>query len=119
MSVRLVPLAEHHLAALGAPLPPKTSRGYACVSGDTLYGLFCWYPDRHRFVLLAEVNDEQRDTFAIRRAFLLARTKLGEIATAAPVHSLADPNVEGSARLLEHLGFRRVRGDLFELKGTS
>jgi len=122
MSVRLVPLAEHHFAALGAELPPKASRGYACVDGDTVYGLFGWYPDRARFVLFGEVGRaarERSETFAIRRAFLSVRDKLAEITTSAPVHSLADPDVEGSARLLEHLGFRRVRGDVFELKGTS
>ena len=31
-----------------------------------------------------------------------------------PVHALADPEIEGSERLLEHMGFKRLQDRIYE-----
>lgn len=122
---QIVPLAERHLAAVGRPSTPRTIRGYAHEDGEVVYSVFGWYPDDTRFVVFAEIGPEARKqarTYEGKRHFAAAlhgvRQMLTEIPAGAPIHAQADPQHEGSATLLEHLGFERLEGDVFELKGV-
>lgn len=121
----IVPLAERHLAEVGRPSTPRTIKGYAHIDGDTVFSVFGWYPDDDRFVVFAEIGPRARElgrSFHARRLFMdvlpAARRMIDvEIPKGVPVHAQADPQHEGSATLLEHLGFARLEGDVFALKG--
>lgn len=87
-------------------------RGYAVKKNGVTLAVFGLKLEAQRWVLFSEISPEVR---AMKRIFVIgARLARGLIeSTAAPVHSLADPEIEGSAVLLKHIGFKRIHNEVW------
>lgn len=89
----------------------KTIRAVAAVRGEEVLGVAGLYCDgtwtRMFSALTDDLRRDRRGLVKISRAVMeLARPR-------APVYADADPEIEGSRKLLEHLGFKPVRGNLY------
>lgn len=89
----------------------KTIRAVAAVRGEEVLGVAGLYCDGTWTQMFSALTDElrrdRRGLVKISRAVMdLARPR-------APVYAEADPEIEGSRKLLEHLGFKPVRGNLY------
>lgn len=98
------------LSLYGEP-PRKSWRAVAVVDGEDVLGIGGLYLDGPRWVLFSNMRkDVQASLMKYRRELL--RTCWALLAIAGrknmPVHAVPDPEVEGSERLLQHLGFAHV-----------
>lgn len=103
------------LARTRLPNPQRTIRGLVAIDSDTNepVGLVAMYADGHRMVMLADLSDQIRqDKRTLVRGYraILAMAAKHK----APVHAIADPDIPGSAALLEHMGFEHLNGDLYQ-----
>lgn len=94
--------------------PAKTMRCLVAVDEtDKVLAVAGMYADGHRIVLFADLSDTLRQN---KRALVKGWRALMSIAVKknAPVHAVADPEIPGSRALLEHMGFERLTGDLYQ-----
>lgn len=82
------------------------------MDGDEVLAVAGMYPDGHRLCLFADLTDSLRKN---KRALIKGYRAVLEMAAkkGAPVHAVADPEIEGSRALLEHMGFQNLTGDLY------
>lgn len=101
-------------ARSGADECHKSSRGIVAIHDDgQIAGVAGVFTDGHRLVLFANLTDTLRaDKRAIIKAARLLKTIFKRCH--APVHSLADPDINGSRALLEHVGFKPLVGDMMQ-----
>lgn len=92
--------------------PARTVRAIAAVRDDRVIGVAGVYADGSRLVMFSQLTDELRRD---RRSIVRGIRRLTELARARrmPVHAVADAAIEGSERLLEHIGFQRVSPEVF------
>lgn len=116
--IAIVPATQALVERFYGGPPPHTARAVVVLDGDEPIGICGLYTGSDRFVFFGEVTDEVR---AKPKAMVRAARAVLEQARGlkAPVHSLADPKVKNAARFLERLGFERVQGDVFRLKGDA
>jgi hypothetical protein len=111
MKPQIIPGNRALLDQLGVAFP-HGARTLIGLVGERPVGAVGVYPERGRLILFAHLTPEAR---VYKRYLLLAgRRILASIAhIRAPVEARANPHIAGSARLLEHLGFRKMWGDVF------
>jgi hypothetical protein len=109
--IEIVPIAD-------APMPPlaRTARGFAVVRNAEVLAHAGVYLDRDRYVMYGACSAaglrERRSLIRCwRRLIAVVREK------GIPIHALADPSVKRSARFLEHFGFRKLAGNLYQWEG--
>lgn len=115
----IVPATAQMIAETEGALP-RTSRVWALVEGERVLGLFGFYPESGRLVLFARFSDQLRsDGMKFKRTIARGYGKLLALLSTydMPVHSLADPKVDGSCRLLEHMGFKPIGEGVYEWRG--
>lgn len=90
-----------------------TIRGLVAVDGDEVAGFAGIYRREDGLIMFAELGPK---VIANPRLMVRAYRKLLDWVREArmPVRSLADENIPKSAQFLEHLGFRQVRGNIYE-----
>ena len=106
--------ATRALLEQAMPGIPKTVRAIAMVKDDRVIAVGGYYVDDARLFLFASIEDEARaEPRCLLRAskILLAMARRRHL----PMHATPDPEVAASVRFMLHLGFRPVRGPLFEL----
>lgn len=106
----IVPLELAHLMQLFGHPPQITLTGFAVVEADRVLGVTAYYPDKGRFVVVAEIAaDALKDIKRYRRTLIkAARAVLAQAsARALPIHAARDTSIAGSEVLLSHLGFKR------------
>lgn len=117
MRTEIVPATAEMLERCGG-VPAKTVRAVAAVRGAEVIGVAGVYSSEAGWVMFADLTDELRaDKRAIVRGIravleLVRRRRMVVVA-------LADPEIRGSATLLEHIGFRRALGDAFLYEAES
>lgn len=110
MRTEIVPATEAMLERFSQPA--KTVRAIAAVRGEEVLGVAGIYPSHAGWVMFAEFKDDIRaDKRVMVRGIraLAAMVKRRNMAVAA----LADPEIQGSSTLLEHMGFQPAYGDVF------
>ena len=104
---QIVPATMEMIRSLHAELP-KTVRAVAAVEGGRVLGIAALYPHDGRLILCGVVAPETRAEMKRHRRSLL-RCVWHALAIAVkrgmPVVAIADQDIEGSDRLLLHLGF--------------
>ena len=107
MSAQIVPATAEMIRTLHAELP-RTVRAFAAVEGERVLGVAALYPQEGCLILCGIVAPETRAEMKRHRRTLL-RCVWTALAIAVkrgmPVLAIADPDIEGSDRLLLHLGF--------------
>ena len=110
---QIVPATMEMIRSLHADLP-KTVRAIAAVEGERVLGVAALYPQEGCLVLCGVVAPETRAEMKRHRRTLL-RCVWTALAIAVrrgmPVVAMADQDIEGSDRLLLHLGFMPKNGN--------
>jgi len=107
----IVPGTAAAVHALGERLPRGARVLVGELDGRPL-GLVGIYPERGRLIMFATLTPEAKHWK--REILHAARSMIAQVAhLQAPIHARADPQIPGSARLLEHLGFRHLREDTY------
>ena len=97
--------------------PARTMRGYAYLKDGEPVVLWGLVREAYRWVLFLDANDGvRRYNQEWRRLLALAIRRLRPILAElrAPVHALADPDIDGSCELLEHIGFEPMKGRMYQ-----
>lgn len=106
----IVPGTPQLMAAFG-PLPHGSRTLVGILDGEPI-GVVGLYPERGRMIMFSELKPPAKSYPQV--ILRTARTMLASIAhLQVPVHAKADPEIYGSARLLEHLGFVHLREDTY------
>lgn len=119
------PMAGWHLDALyGAKKPGNTIRGYTILGPEgepkVIFGLALAKGQHLLFLKGSEDVMNQKRSVGDRRiaAAACARVRKMIQGVRAPVRAMADQDYDGSAELLEHIGFERMpttsREDLYQ-----
>lgn len=69
--------------------------------------------DDAKTVLFSDISDELRESPKFKRIIIKGYRKILRLFPGMPVYSRADPDIKGSDRLLEHMGFYNVKGDIW------
>ena len=96
---------------------PCTIRGYAYLKGGEPIVLWGFIRESYRWVLFLEAKDGARSyDHEWRRILALGIRKLRPLLDElrAPVHALADPDIDGSCELLEHIGFEPFNQRIYQ-----
>lgn len=111
--IKVIPATPEILErALGMPAP-RTVRAIAFEREGEILGCAGLYMDRSQQVLFGEFSDEVRRA---PRSLVVAYRRLLKIAGRwrLPLYSHADEDIEASERFLEHMGFKRLKGRIFQ-----
>lgn len=112
MRTEIVPATGEMFARLQGPPPAVTVRAVAAVRGGDLLGVAGAYANESGWVMFSTLTDKLRaDKRAMVRMMrevqrILARRRMSVVA-------VADPQIDGSDILLEHMGFERAYGDVY------
>ena len=112
-----VALTPEIVRAFYGESPARTMRGYAYLKDGEPVVLWGLVREAYRWVLFLDANDGvRRYNQEWRRILVLAIRKLRPILAElkAPVHALADPDIDGSCELLEHIGFEPMKGRMYQ-----
>lgn len=116
----IVPATAEMFRQIDGKPPARSARAFAVVDGDKVMWIAGFYPDTERMVLFAGVNPEVRPELKRHRRELIrcARRVMGMVAEKGmPVHSYADPSIEGSEVLLHHFGFTHKKDGVYVWHG--
>lgn len=92
---------------------PKTARAYVAVRGEEVIGVGGVYRDGVSLVVFSELTDTLRKD---RRT--MVRLKRAVIPMIQPrTLAFADPDIDGSDALLEHMGFEPLDGRIYQWPG--
>ena len=111
------PATAEDMIAVDGALPPKTCRALVAEDNGKVECVFGIYQHSTRYVLFSSCTDEFRTN---KRAVVKAVRKMWEIIAQRPPMPLlahADPEIKGSDVLLNHMGFERLTGDVFQCLG--
>lgn len=113
-----VPATREHFERFRGDLPGRTVKAFAVVDGEDVLALAGYYPDQGRVVVFAGIRPEARARPGYARAVLEhAKAFMGEVtALGLPVHAVPEQGIEGSGRLLAHLGFKPEYKDTWALE---
>lgn len=120
MSAQALPLTAYDFECCAGRPPSRSVRGFALHDGCPLL-VVALYPDDDRHVLFAEFASyfrEQLHTFSARRALALAVKETRKLISTVrgPVDAVAAEHHEGSAQLLERVGFRPLSGTTYRFE---
>lgn len=106
---------------IGEPLP-YTSHVFAVSCDDQLIGLIGAYRKQTYIVLYTHIEPGiQKELKKYRRGVILAYRKMMKLLKeqSLPVYSYADETVDGSDRLLTHIGFVPYNGRTYQWRGSD
>jgi hypothetical protein len=111
--VRIVPATADLLQRFYGAAPTRSQRAVVAIKDDRVIGVAGVYPDGERAVMFSDLTDELR---ADKRAVVRGIRAVLELASKRdmPVHAWADPKVEGSERLLLHMGFEHLKDRVYQ-----
>ena len=106
--VEIRPATQELLRAFSGEDHRRTVRALVALEDGEVIGAAGLYVDPERLVCFAKLTERMRKH---PRAIVRAAKRLLEMARGrAPVHAMADPQIEGSVKLLERLGFEKFPG---------
>lgn len=119
--MKIVPITAEHLKALEPRSLPYTVRGIAVLDGEKVMGIAGIFPDQGRLVLFSEFSKDARALLGERKQCRVLIRACRQILTLAkqwkmPIHAVPDMSVYGSVNLLNHLGFKPLYKNTYELR---
>ena len=92
--------------------PKQTMRAILAMDGEHVLGIAGIYRQDAALVLFGQISDELR---AHRRVIVRAIRLVMKMATRVkiPIVAMADPEIDGSDILLEHMGFKPFQGRVY------
>lgn len=111
MRTEIVPATKEMIENFMGRKLVKTVRAVAAVRTDKVVGFAGLYSDYTRTIMFSKLSDELRED---KRGLVRLIKTMHELSKPrAPIYAEADMEIEGSAKLLEHMGFRPVRDNLY------
>lgn len=115
--LEIVPIKAEHVKALGLPVT-RSVKGVAVIEGDEVLGIAAYYPLEASMLMGADFSPKAREYLTQKkhlRILIKAGRMVRDMAAAAgtPVDSWAVPEIDGSGRLLEHLGFKPLEREVY------
>jgi len=93
---------------------PRTQKSLVIIEDGELIAVTGLYPDKDRMIMFTDIKEEIRPRLKdYRRTILICAKRLFKMTNNLPVHALADPEIEGSDRMLKHFGFEQLQKDLY------
>jgi len=92
--------------------PAKTVRAKVVVRGEEILGVVGTYLDEGLTILFSDYTDELRAHYKVA-LLKSAKAALRTIDKRFPVISQADPEIPGSGKLLQHLGFEPLVEEIY------
>jgi hypothetical protein len=87
-------------------------KAFVAIKDDRIIGAAGVYADVQRVVVFARLTDELR---ADKRAVVKGIRKIMSLVPEGlPAHAVADPEIDGSDRLLTHMGFSPLSSGVYE-----
>jgi hypothetical protein len=111
--VQIVPATMELLKRFYGEEPKRSQRAVVAIKDDRIIGVAGIYTEKERSVMFSEMSDECRKDKRTVVKGIRAVMKLAS-ARAMPVMALADPEIEGSEKLLEHMGFAPLKGRVYQ-----
>lgn len=116
--MRLVPATMELLQRFYGEKPTRSQRAIVALKDERIVGVAGIYTDQERTVMFSQMTDECRKdkrtlVKGIRAVMSIAKAR------AMPVHALADPGIEGSEKLLEHMGFEHLKDGIYQWQPQS
>jgi hypothetical protein len=110
--VHIVPATAELLERFYGSAPTRSQRAVVAIKDDRVIGVAGIYTEDESSVMFSDLTDELRKdkrtvVRGIREVMKLAARR------ALPVYALADPEVDGSERLLLHMGFEHYRDGIY------
>lgn len=111
----IVPATAEMLRRFYGRLPEQTVRALAVTEGDVVLGVTGFYPDNGRTVLFAKIGEQVERRRYVRTILICAHRILEMARTLGmPIQAVADTEIEGSNRLIEHLGAERIHREIYQ-----
>lgn len=108
----IVPATTELLQRFYGEKPKRSQKAVVALKDDRVIGVAGVYVDDERQVMFADLTEDIRqDKRAVIRGIRAVMRLAGE---RLPVHALADPEIDGSEVLLEHMGFRHLQDRIYE-----
>lgn len=110
--IEIVPATTQMIGTLNRGLP-KTVRAVAAVQDGEVLGVAGFFPHEGHLIMFADIAPVARAEICRHKRTLVrcARRVMGmAIERGMPIIASADPDIEGSDRLLLHLGFAPENG---------
>jgi len=103
----IVPATPELLSSYYGSPPARSQRAVAVVKDGSVIGVGGVYADGDRQVMFSDMTDELRRD---KRALIMGMRAVMKLAArrALPVVAEADAEIEGSEKLLEHMGFEHI-----------
>lgn len=108
------PATVKHFERLKGTPPPKSARAFAAVRGEDVIGIAGVYRDGPSLVLFSELTDELRHD---KRAGVRLKRAVMPLIAGKLAYAQADPAIDGSDKLLLHLGFELCHGRTYQWRG--
>lgn len=111
--MQIVPATMELLQRFYGEVPKRSQRAVVAIKDDRIIGVAGIYTDDERSVMFSQMTEECRQDKRTVVRGIRAVMKLA-MARAMPVMALADPAIEGSERLLEHMGFVHLKDRIYQ-----
>ena len=110
--MHIVPATSELLQRFYGAAPTRSQRAVVAVKDEKVIGVAGIYTDDERSVMFSDLTDELRKD---KRAVIRGVREVMKLASKRqmPVYAWADPEIEGSDRLLVHMGFEHYRDGLY------
>lgn len=109
----VIPATAELLRRFYGDAPRRSQKAVVALDGDKVAGVAGVYVDDERLVMFSEMSDEVRANKRLMVKGIRAVLKLVE-RDGLPVHALADQEIEGSDKLLLHMGFTHLQDRIYE-----
>lgn len=110
--MHIVPATAALLERFYGFVPKRSQRAMVAVKDERVIGVAGVYTDDERLVMFTDLTDELRHD---KRTMVRGIREVMKLATRRdlPVYAWADPEIEGSERLLDHVGFEHIRDRVY------
>ena len=109
----VVPATAELLHRFYGEAPKRSQRAVVALDGERVVGVAGVYVDDERWVMFSDLTEELRKDKRTIIKGIRAVMKMTQ-GRDLPVHALADPEIEGSEVLLEHMGFRPITDRIYQ-----
>lgn len=95
--------------------PKETFKSLVVMDGDKPVGVAGLHLNNGKAIVFTDISDELREHKSFKRMVIKVYRKWMSILPNMPVYAQADPEIEGSEKLLIHAGFEHYRGDIWRV----
>lgn len=93
--------------------PKDTMKAIVLFDGDEIVAVAGIKIMNKNWVMFTDIKEEFRDHPLFKKAVIKSYSELLKMIPDIPVYAAADPDIDGSDRLLKHIGFRNIHENVW------